>query len=171
MTCAKNGTLYFTENNKLHKLSTEGILETLAVNIGSKSTDFSMMGRNYDSYGIWTDAADNIYLAMIDSKNVIRIGNDGNAETIIHSDSLWTICSGVFDNKGNLWVLESSVANEVRARKITSRELAGGKPVSASAIQPHLLIIIFTGAAVILLFFAAKMILHKRKQKLLHFGI
>ena len=171
LTCAKNGSLYFTENNKLRRLSPDGRLETLAENIGSKSTDFSMMGRNYDSYGIWTDAAHNIYLAMIDSKNVIRIGNDGKVETVIHTNSMWTICSGIFDNKGNLWVLENSATNEVRARKITSAELAGGKPMSASAMQPHLLITIFTGAAVLFLFFVAKMILYKRKQKLLQFTI
>src|SRR6185369_17964560 len=77
LTCTKNGSLYFTENNKLHRLSPDGKLETLAEKIGSKSTDFSMMGRNYDSYGIWTDAADNVYLAMIDSKKVTRVGADG----------------------------------------------------------------------------------------------
>jgi len=171
LACAKNGSLYFTENNKLHRLSPDGTLETLAENIGSKSTDFSMMGRNYDSYGIWTDAADNIYLAMIDSKNVTRIGNDGKVETVIHTNSMWTICSGIFDNKGNLWVLENSATNEVRARKITSTELGADKTMNASAMQKHLLITIFTGAAVLLLFFVAKRILHKRKQKVLHFAI
>jgi hypothetical protein len=130
-----------------------------------------MMGRNYDSYGIWTDAADNIYLAMIDSKNVIRIGKDGKAETVINTNSTWTICSGIFDNNGDLWVLENSLANEVRARKIAKAELASGKTASVSAMQPHLLITIFTAAAVILLFFVTKMILTKRKQRLLHFAI
>lgn len=172
----KDGSLYFTENNKLHRLSPDGQsdryrMKTLADNIGSKSTEFSMMGRNYDSYGIWTDAADNVYLAMIDSKKVIRIGKDGKAETVINTNSTWTICSGLFDNNGDLWVLENSMINEVRARKIAQAELASGKTASVSAIQPHLLITIFTAAAVILLSFVAKMILTKRKQRLLHFAI
>jgi len=171
LTCAKNGFLYFTENNKLHRLSPDGKLETLVENSRSKSTDFTMMGRNYDSYGIWTDAADNIYLAMIDSKNVIRIANDGKTDTVIHTNSMWTICSGIFDNDGNLWVLENSAANEVRARKITRTELAGGKTVNSSAIQPHLLVTIITAASFILLFIAAKIILNKRKQRLHHFAI
>ena len=81
LTSTKNGSLYFTENNKLHRLSADGKLETLANNIGSKSTDFSTMGRNYDSYGIWTDAENNVYLAMIDSKKVIRIGLMGSGKT------------------------------------------------------------------------------------------
>jgi hypothetical protein len=176
LACAKDGSLYFTENNKLHRLSPDGQsdsyrMKTLADNIGSRSTDFTMMGRNYDSYGIWTDACDNVYLAMIDSKKVICIGNDGGARTVINTSSMWTICSGLFDNNGDLWVLENSLANEVRARKIAKAELANGKTASVSAIQPHLLITIFTAAAVILLFFVARMILTKRKQRLLHFAI
>ncbi len=171
LSCTKNGSLYFTENNKLHKLSASGKLETLANNIGSKSTDFTMMGRNYDSYGIWTDEADNIYLAMIDSKNVIRIGNDGKVETIINTNSSWTICSGIFDNNGDLWVLENSITNEVRVRKITKTELAGGKTVNSLAIKPHLLITIFIVALMIVLFLIAKIFMNKKRQKLFHIAI
>ena len=176
LTCAKNGTLYFTESNKLRRLSPDGKsgsyrMEMLANNVGSKSTDFSMMGRNYDSYGIWTDAAGNVYLAMIDSKKVIRIGADGNTQTILTSNSLWTICSGIFDNNGNMWVLENSVSNEVRARKITKEELAGHKKPGNFTTKPHLFITIFTVAGIVLLILGTKMILNKRKQKLPHFAI
>ncbi len=176
LTCTKNSSLYFTENNKLHRLSPDGKsnsyrMETLADNIGSKSTDFSMMGRNYDSYGIWTDVADNVYLAMIDSKKVIRIGADGKPQTILTSNSLWTICSGVFDNNGNMWVLENSMSNEVRARKITKEELAGNKIVNDSLAKPHLVITLFTIAGIVLLFLGAKMIMNKRNQKTIHFSI
>ena len=171
LTCTKNGSLYFTENNKLHRLSPDGKLETLANNIGSKSTDFSMMGRNYDSYGIWTDAAGNVYIAMIDSKKVIRIGADGSPQTILASNSLWTVCSGIFDNNGNMWVLENSLSNEVRARKITKEELAGNKIVNISTAKSHLLITLFTIASIVLLFLGAKMILNKRNQKTIHIPI
>jgi hypothetical protein len=170
--CTKNGSLYFTESNKLQRLSPDGNLETLAENIGSKSTNFSVvMGRNYDSYGIWTDAADNVYLAMIDSKKVIRIGADGNPQTILTSNSMWTVCSGIFDNNGNMWVLENSVSNEVRARKITKEDLSGKKTAGSSSTKPHLLITIFMIAGIMLLFLGAKMILNKRKQKLFHLAI
>ena len=176
LTCTKNGSLYFTENNKLHKLYPDGRsdsyrMETLADNIGSKSTDFSMMGRNYDSYGIWTDAADNVYLAMIDSKKVIRIWADRKPQTILTSNSLWAVCSGIFDNNGNMWVLENSVSNEVRARKISKEDMAGNKTLSSFTTYPHLFITLFTIAGVVLLFFGAKSVLNKKKQKLLHFAI
>ena len=171
LTCTKNGTLYFTENNKLHKLFPSGKIEILADNIGNKSSDFSMMGRNYDSYGIWTDTADNVYLAMIDSKKVIRIGADGKPQTILTSNSLWTVCSGIFDDNGNMWVLENSVNNEVRARKITKEDMAGNKSVSGFTAKPHLSITLFTIAGIVLLLSGARFILKKKKQKLLRFAI
>ena len=176
LTCTKNGSLYFTENNKLHKLSPDGKsggyqMETLAGNIGSKSTDFSMMGRNYDSYGIWTDAAENVYVAMINSKKVIRIGADGYPQTILTSNSMWTVCSGIFDNNGNMWVLENSVSNEVRPRKITREELAASTTAGSFTTKPHFLITIVTMTGIVLLFSGAKMVLNKREQKLLHFSI
>jgi len=166
---SKNGSLYFTENNKLHKLSPDGRsgryhIETLAENIGSRSADFTVMGHNYDSYGIWTDASENIYLAMIDSKKVIRIGADGKAEAIFGTNSLWTVCSGLFDDYGNMWVLENSLTNEVRARKITKQE-SGNIPIDSTK-GSHLVITIVTGLAIVLLFFVAKFILVKRRQRL-----
>jgi hypothetical protein len=170
---SKNGSLYFTENNKLHKLSTDNRsgcyrIETLAENIGSRSADFTVMGHNYDSYGIWTDASENIYLAMIDSKKVIRIGTDGKSETIPGTNSLWTVCSGVFDDNGNMWVLENSPTNEVRARKITKQE-SGNIPTDPTK-RSHLIITIVTGVTIVLLFFVAKFILVKRRQKF-HFAL
>jgi hypothetical protein len=128
------------------------------------------MGRNYDSYGIWADTADNVYLTMIDSKKVIRIGAEGRSETIISTNSLWTVCSGLFDDNGNMWVLENSATNEVRARKISQQDLAAGKLASNSAVSPHLLITIFTGVAVIVLFLAAKIILAKRRNNKVQFS-
>ncbi len=171
LTCTKNGSLYFTESNKLQRLSQDGKLETLAENIGSKSTDFSVIGRNYNSYGIWTAAADNVYLAMIDSKKVIRIGADGKPQTILTSNSMWTVCSGIFDNNGNMWVLENSMSNEVRARKVTKEDLSGKKTAGSFTATPHLPITIITIAGIVLLFLGAKMILNKRKQKTLHISI
>ena len=168
--CTKNGTLYFTENDKLHRLCQDGKLQTIAEKIGSRSTEFTVMGRNYDSYGIWTDTADNVYIAMIDSKKVLRIGAEGKPETIMTANSLWTVCSGLFDNSGNMWVLENSAINEMRARKISQQDLAAGKLTGRNAVSPHLLITIFTGIAVVILFLVTKMFLAKRRNKQMQFS-
>ena len=167
----KNGTLYFTESSKLHKLLPNGQVETVADNIGSRSANFTVMGRNYDSYGIWTDHADNIYLAMMDSKTVVRISNNGKPETIIGSNSLWTICSGLFDNAGNLWVLENSSTNDVRVRKIDHQSLAGNNAGSSNISHVHLLITVFIAAAVMVLFLITKILLNKRKNRAIQYSL
>jgi len=161
----RNGILYFTENNKLHRLLPKEKLETVAENIGSRSTDFTVMGHNYNSYGIWTDATDNIYVAMIDSKKVIRIGKDGNPETIVNSNSLWTVISGLFDDAGNMWVLENSATNDVRVRKIDQQSLAAAKVLDNNNVQPHLMITLLTGIAVLVLFLILRMIINKRNKQ------
>jgi hypothetical protein len=166
----RNGTLYFTENNKLHRLSPNSRLETIAENIGCRSTDFTVMGRNYDSYGIWTDAADNVYLAMPDARKVIRISSDGKPETILNSNSSWMITSGLFDNAGNMWVLENSVTNEVRVRKIDQQNLAENNAGTGTMSQAHLRITIFVAAAVVILFFITRLVLNKRKHKTIQFS-
>ena len=162
----KNGTLYFTQSNKLHRVLPDGNLETVATNFESKSTDFTMMGRNYNSYGIWTDKADNIYISMIDSKNVIRIGANGKSETIITTNGLWTICSGIFENDGDLWVLEYSTTNQVRAREIKRSELAGGPAIATTRTSPHLVATIFTGLTIAILVLTAKLIVDKRRKQI-----
>ncbi|MDX2047499.1 MAG: hypothetical protein SFU87_11980 [Chitinophagaceae bacterium] len=149
--CIRNGIIYFTENNTLKKLSPDGSITLLADNLKSKRTDFSVMRRNYDTYGIWTDAENNVYVAMIDAKKVNRITPGGKVETIFHSTSIWTVCSGVFDNDGNLWVLENSATNEVRVRKLDKQAI--NKPLSRTVLSPaktHVFAIVSTGLAIVI---------------------
>jgi hypothetical protein len=41
----------------------------------------------------------------------------GILKPILTSNSLWTICSGIFDDNGNMWVLENSLSNEVEQER------------------------------------------------------
>jgi hypothetical protein len=125
------------------------------------------MGRNYDSYGIWTDEKDNIYLAMIDAKKVIQVDSSGNVKTILFSKSLWTACNGIFDKEGNLWLLEYSMVNETRARKIAKADLALGRETEKQfSGNTHLLITIATGIAAFILLLLLKQVLNKSKNRL-----
>jgi hypothetical protein len=161
------GTIYFTESNKLQKLDHDGQFTLLANNLGSKTTDFSVMGHNYSSYGIWTDASDNIYIAMIDAKKVNRISPDGKVQTISQSNSLWTACSGLFDNDGNLWLLENSMTNEVRVRKISKEELtSSNETVKSFTRGTHLSITILAGIVIVILIFLLRSAFHNLRTKL-----
>ena len=161
------GIIYFTESNRLQKLTPDGKLTVLADDLKSKTTDFSLMGHNYYSYGIWIDAVSNIYIAMIDAKKVIRINPDGKVETILNSNSLWTVCNGLFDANGNMWVLEYSSTNETRVRKISKEVLSSASlPMKQVTREAHLFITVLDMAAILLLFFILKNVLRYRKNKL-----
>lgn len=165
--CTTGGTIYFTESNKLHKLTPDGKISLLANDLMSKTTAFSMAGRDYDGYGIWTDNAGNIYIAMIASKKVNRISLDGKVETIFFSNSLWTPCSGLIDNDGNMWLMEFSITNETRVRKINTEKL--NNPVVPSKTgQAHFLLTIITGAAIIILIFLYRLAVTRLIWKLKH---
>jgi hypothetical protein len=159
-----NGTLYFTEDNKLEKLTPDGKMAVVADNLGANTTSFTVAGRNYDGYGIWTDNADNVYIAMIGAKKVNRVSPDGDVKPILFTHSLWTACNGLFDDHGNLWLLEYSVTNECRTRKLSKEDLA-----KASTLQKtfpgrtHILATIICGLGVVLSYFLLKWTVSKQK--------
>jgi hypothetical protein len=164
--CTRNGIIYFTENNTLKKLSPDGSIMLLADNLKSKTTDFSVMGRNHDAYGIWTDANDNIYVAMIDARKVNRITPEGKVETIFHSTSTWTVCSGIFDNDGNLWVLENSATNEVRVRKLDKQTINKLLPSTVpSPAKAHVFAIVSTGLAIVISGLLLNKVIKKTRPK------
>jgi len=162
-----DGTIYFTESDKLQKLTPDGKFTVVAENLGSRVTDFSMMGHNYDGYGIWTDKANNIYMAMIGGKKVNRISPDGKVQAIVFSNSLWTVCSGLFDKNGNLWVLENFVTNEMRVRKVSEEELNNSRAQSGPfSLRAHGVATVIIAAAIIINWVLLKLAIKKRRTKL-----
>jgi hypothetical protein len=161
-----NGTLYFTEGNNLKKLTADGTIVLLSGNLGSKTTGFTFEGRNYDGYGIWTDDANNLYIAMIDEKKVNRISGDGKVQTILFANSLWTPCSGLFDKKGNLWLLEYSITNECRARKVAKEELSSMSSSKPFTRKIHVIATIITALGIVLSWLLLRVVINNHKLKL-----
>ena len=165
--CTEDGTIYFTESDRLQKLTQDGKFAVAADHIRSKVTDFSMMGHQYDGYGIWTDQESNIYIAMIAGKKINRISRDGKIKTIYTSHTLWTPCSGLFDKNGTLWVLENSVTNKVRVRKISKDELnMGMNETKIFSSKTHLGVTFLTGLAIVITLLLLKLVIKKKRLKL-----
>lgn len=164
--CSKDGTIYFTDSNKLYRLRPDGSFQVMADDLGSKTPAFTMAGRNYDGYGIWADPEDNIYVAMIGSKKINRIDTSGNVKTIYYSGSIWTASSGVFDNANNLWLLEYSATGSTRVRKIPARQLTAtiesGRPLIR---QDHIRISALTFGLILFSGFLLKKLAVSKKNK------
>ncbi len=161
-----DGTIYFTEGNKLHRLNPDGTFSLLVPNLGSKAAKFSITGRNYDDYGIWTDRRENIYIAMISARKIQRVTKDGTVSTIYNSNNLWIPCSGVFDDNGNMWILEYSITNEGRVRKLDSNMLGVVEQGSSSRKLQLSKTIAITSVIIVIVFFTRSLLLKKRGEKI-----
>jgi len=116
MYCTADGIIYFIDLLDLYKLDKNGQITLIGSHLASISS--SDDGR-HSLYGIWTDKQDNVYVAILANNHIKKIAPDGTAKIILQSPEGWYPTSGVFDKKGNLWLMEGDHANNIRVRKIT----------------------------------------------------
>jgi hypothetical protein len=119
------GVLYFLDQGDLYKIDPSGKTSRLAKDVSQKSHAFAGTARNHMLFGVWTDKQDNVYVANYSGQVVKRVKPDGTIENMVYSKAPWAPTGGVFDDKGNLWVLECSFTNDVRVRKVGPSELDG----------------------------------------------
>ena len=124
MYATPSGVLYFIDLNDLYKVDNHGRLSIIAKGLEERITISEHTSLKHDIFGIWQDNADNIYIAVKGGDIVKKITADGSVSPVIYSSGGWSPTSGVFDNDGNLWLMESNTINETRVRKITKKELS-----------------------------------------------
>jgi hypothetical protein len=144
--CSKAGIIYFVDLHKLYKLTPDGQFTLLATGLddGKKGFGFS---RRHNVYGIWTDVAENIYVAIMPAKKVKRINPDGSIDVVAYSNGAWSPTNGLFDRQGNLWLLEYGEFGNCRARKIEPEKLFPKPNIHKPTIMNYVLI----GGAVLIL--------------------
>ena len=106
------GTLYFAESGNVVQLK-NGRARVIAAKLAAPGDHHALMG-------VWTDRAENVYVADHAHREVKRITPQGRITTVSRSSFPWAPCGGAFTANGRaLWLLESSVTNSVRIRKVT----------------------------------------------------
>lgn len=75
--------------------------------------------------GLWTDAAENVYLADYTNRQVKRVTPAGAVSTFTRSTPPWSPIGGAFAPNGDLWLLEATFTNEVRVRRVPRSKGAG----------------------------------------------
>lgn len=144
MYATSNGIIYFIDYHDLYKLYI-GKFKLIAKDITRRSGAFTTMnGGRHSLFGIWTDKKDNIYVANYSGSVVKKINQTGEIKNLVYSTSPWSPTGGLFDENGNLWVLEASVTNAVRVRKILKADIGlQKKSLSNNNVLPVLLSIGF----------------------------
>ncbi len=119
-----NGIVYFIDYHDLYKLDINGKFIIVAKDITQRSAGVTPMnGDRHSLFGIWTDKNENIYLASYSGRVVKQISQTGEIKDMVYSTLPWSPTGGLFDKDGNLWVLEASVTNAVRVRKVSKKDI------------------------------------------------
>jgi hypothetical protein len=118
MTASGDGTLYFTDSGDLRELSAAGKIRTLARNLAAGAGSVPRGQEWRLIMGVWTDAARNVYVAVYGLREVKRVSPDGRVEVVARSKFPWAPTGGLIAPNGDLWLLESTFTNAVRARRI-----------------------------------------------------
>jgi hypothetical protein len=118
MSVVADGTVYFLDGDDLRKMAPDGRLSTAAKHLGSRSLTQPQVGDRHRVMGIWIDAAGNVYAAVYGSREVKRIDPQGRIEVVSRSRFPWSPTGGLTAADGALWILESSLTNQVRVRRV-----------------------------------------------------
>jgi hypothetical protein len=108
-----DGTVLYAQHNNIYRLDSNGNIKLLIGNIGNERPSFSFSA-SPTTWGLWQDAAGNVYAAVFSDQAVKKITPGGTVTEYYRSKDNYAPTHGVFDNNGQLWVLESSDKNEVR---------------------------------------------------------
>lgn len=100
-----DGSVVVVEGRDLRRVTADGGITTFARNVGE-----GLMGMH-------VDAAGNLLVAAWGSRAIFRVKRDGSFATIARSAPQWGPSGVTVAPNGDLWVLEWSTKNAVRARR------------------------------------------------------
>ncbi len=115
MNVTPDGVVYFVDTRDLMRILPDGSMRTVARDLAPAS----LLAGRHVLFGIWFDRAGNVYVADHAHRNVRRVTADGRASVVVESSFPWAPTGGVFAPNGDLWLLEYSVTNQARVRRVT----------------------------------------------------
>ena len=154
-----NGYFHFIDMDDLYKIE-NGNINLVAKGLRSTALPFSAFVRDMHSImGAWDDEKGNVYVAVYSGKTVKKITPDGQVTDYFKSKGNWSPSGGMFDKKGNLWLLEFSSSNQTRVRKIEAKDLTNTPVKMEAPFDKELAAII-----VIIVFLAVGLLFLRRKN-------
>jgi len=110
MTVTPDGIVYLIDGVDLMRLSPSGELKTVVRGLSTSSSRHAVMG-------LWTRGND-VYAAEFAGGRVKRIEPRGCVTIVAESRFPWSVTGGAFDDAGHLWVLEWTITNQARVRRV-----------------------------------------------------
>ncbi|HEX3068389.1 MAG TPA: hypothetical protein VHX14_07425 [Thermoanaerobaculia bacterium] len=115
MTVTPNGIVYLIDSLDLVRVTPDGKVTTIARNLSSHA----LFGDDrHRVQGLWVDRAGNVYVAASAEREVKRVTPSGRIDVVARSTFPWSPSGGTVAPNGDLWVLEYSITNQQRVRKV-----------------------------------------------------
>jgi sugar lactone lactonase YvrE len=107
MAFGTDGTLYFTDNSNVRKVTMDGRMTMLASNLPLENRAESPMPESPVTrlFGIAVDAQGTVFVADYGNRRVLKIASDGAISTVERAERPWSP-TGVALKDGNLYILE-----------------------------------------------------------------
>lgn len=118
MTATADGTVRFIDAGDLVEVSPDGSLRTVAKNLQEHVFTQPQVNEHHLLMGLWTDAAKNTYIASYGGRVVKKVTPAGQVQIATRSSFPWAPTGGFVAPNGDLWLLECSITNAVRVRRI-----------------------------------------------------
>jgi hypothetical protein len=118
MTATPAGTVYLIDAADLLRVTPDGKITIVARDLGRTRLVRPDVGQRHALMGLWTDRNNNVYVADFANGQVKRVTPRGAVSVVAESHLPWSVSGGTFAPNGDLWLLETSVTNGVRVRRV-----------------------------------------------------
>jgi hypothetical protein len=118
MTVTPEGTVYLIDLYDLVRIMPDGSIHTVATGLAGWNLSRLSGPDRHAVMGLWTDTEGNVYAAVYAERVVKRMGADGRLEVVARCDFPWSPTGGIIGPDGDLWLLEYSITNAARVRRI-----------------------------------------------------
>lgn len=115
-----NENLYVIDNLEVKEVSPTGEVRTIANNLKEGGFSLNKVADRHYVFSPFTNEKGDVFVAVYGTGKIVKLRNDNSMHTIYESPTGWSPCSGMFDDAGNLWIMEFSVLNKTRVSKIAS---------------------------------------------------
>jgi hypothetical protein len=118
MTATPEGVVYLVDSGRLLRIADGGAVSTVVGALSERTPPPAKVSDPHYQGGLWVDSRGFVYVAVSEERLVLEVRPDGSTRVAARSPLLWAPYGGMVDRKGNLWLLETSVINAVRVRRI-----------------------------------------------------
>lgn len=117
MAVSPAGDLFLIDDGSLFRFA-KGRIDRLASNLAESSLTMPFVQPHHRVMGLWLDRQGRVYAAIFGARKVKRISPDGGVETVSTSGVPWSPSGGMVAHDGSLWLLEYSMTDQARVRKV-----------------------------------------------------